>query len=1316
MGSTRARSQREGKSQERAFLRRVQAPAVRPGDVVAERFEVGEVVGEGGMGVVHRARDRHTGQPVALKILIDRSLRRLERFHREARVLAELRHPGIVRYVAHGATAAGDPYLAMEWLEGCALSRQLRRERLTVDQTVALGKRVAEALGAAHERGIVHRDIKPGNLFLPGGEPREVKVLDFGIARLSSRAGDATRTGDRLGTPSYMAPEQVRGARNLDLRADLFSLGCVLYACLTGRAPFAGEHPMAVLAKILLEEPAPLARACPELPAPLARLIHRMLAKEPAVRPASAAEVARILDAVEAQRDTQDSTTGELCRAMTGGERRLLSVIMLRQQASTLPLGGQGTIAAGAARDDQRSARLRALVQRFGGHYEGLAHDSVVISFAGSAATDLAATAARCALAIAALETDKPIALATGRGMVAGRLAVGEVIDRVVQLLDAGRPAQDGIPIDETTAALIAGGFQVGGDGAALRLLGQPAEDTPTRTVLGRQAPFVGRHRELRILEALHEECAGEPTARVVLVTGPAGIGKSRLVQEFHHQLARQECPPQLFFGQAEVTRAGAPFGLLAPALRRAFGLAEGQPPELQQLMLRARVLRHLDALPDPVDADSVCEFLGELAGAPFPDGRSLRLRTARQMPRVMADQICEAWLTWLRAECLQRTTVLMLEDLQWGDLPSLQLVDGALRQLRELPLLVIGLARPEVHEQFPRLWASHPLTEIRLGGLSPRATAALVRRVLDAGADDTEVARLSQHSAGHPFFLEELLRARARGTIDTLPDSVVAMVQSRLETLPAALRRTLRAASIFGTRLWSGGVTALVGDSSDFVSDSLRSLCSEEILERHAQSRFPGEIEYSFRHEFWRSAAYSMLTERDCRAGHALAASWLERSGETSAVALAEHFARGEEWERAAGYFQRAAGDALDGNDMREARALAGRGLACGASGECASQLQLVVAKAEMWLGDNAAAAAAADAALALLPPGSAPWLQAASAAAVVSGRCGNFARLRDLASALTGHGPPLTPAAIHAHCTVACELLLAGQRDGAEPLVASLRAAGAPLTREPLERAWVARMESVQAITSGDPGRCLELSERSADDFRRAGDLRNACTGDTNLAFACIVVGEYRRAEQALARVLDTAERLGIHRVRSIARQNLGLALLHQGRLDEALAVESAALEEASQQGELRVAGAARVYLARIHHARGELSRAEMQARAAVAVLHDHPPTRAYALAVLGRVLLDRDQLAEALAAASQARILVEELGGIDDGEAFVYLTLIDALNAAGRRPEASEAAVRARTRLETQAARIRDPGFRHSFLSSVGEHARVLRLAGG
>ncbi len=276
-----------------SFLRKVaHAPAVAAhpdmlvGTVVAERFRVEELAGKGGMGAVYRSSDLETNEPVAVKVLVrEVAGEALDRFVREASILSTLRHPSVVRYVAHGRTTRDEPYLAMEWLAGETLAARLARGPLSVDETKALGAQVAGALGVAHDRGILHRDVKPQNLFLVAGTLELVKLLDFGLAKPSGGGHRMTRTGTSVGTPAYMSPEQARGAKVIDDRADIFGLGATLFECLSGRPPFVAKDVPTLLGKILFEETPRVRTLRADVPAELDLLLARMLAKEPAQRP-----------------------------------------------------------------------------------------------------------------------------------------------------------------------------------------------------------------------------------------------------------------------------------------------------------------------------------------------------------------------------------------------------------------------------------------------------------------------------------------------------------------------------------------------------------------------------------------------------------------------------------------------------------------------------------------------------------------------------------------------------------------------------------------------------------------------------------------------------------------------------------------------------------------------------------------------------------------------------------------------------------------------------------------------------------------------
>ena len=246
------------------------------GEVVAGRFELERLAQIGGMGSVYQARDRITQHRVAVKLLRAPGGSHDARFLREAALLAELRHPAIVRHIAHGRTTSGELYMAMQWLEGEDLAHRIGRGPLPAGEAIDMLRRIAEGLALLHDRGGVHRDLKPSNLFLENNDPTQVKILDFGIARATAALA-LTATGTVMGTPGYTAPEQARGTKDVDTRADVFSLGCVLFECLTGRAAFRGDHVMAVLAKVLLEDPPRLVDVAPDAPPELEALIARTM-------------------------------------------------------------------------------------------------------------------------------------------------------------------------------------------------------------------------------------------------------------------------------------------------------------------------------------------------------------------------------------------------------------------------------------------------------------------------------------------------------------------------------------------------------------------------------------------------------------------------------------------------------------------------------------------------------------------------------------------------------------------------------------------------------------------------------------------------------------------------------------------------------------------------------------------------------------------------------------------------------------------------------------------------------------------------------
>ncbi|MFO0604793.1 MAG: protein kinase [Polyangiales bacterium] len=518
--------------------------ALRAGDRVG-RFEVVAPLKRGGMGAVYAAVDRATGERIALKVMLADDPASADRFEREGRVAARLDHPHVVACRAFGRDPDGRAWIAMELLRGEDLEARLARAPLPPAEAVALAMQVCEALGHAHARGVVHRDLKPGNVFLCEGPAPHARVLDFGVARLEA-APRLTRTGSPVGTPSYMSPEQARGERDVDARADLWSLGVVLYECLAGRTPFQAGSVVGTLYQIVSADPPDLARLRPDLPRALVEAVRRAMSRPRGERFESAAAMRAALAAVDlgarpaappALAATRaDPTPAEVTatRASAGGEgeRRLLAAVCLD-----------------GVRDP---VFVEGVARALQGHVEPLARGATLVLFGAERwAGDEPRRALR--FARAAAPACRAVGVATGRairGTLGGVFGVtGEAVDAAAALARA-----DGLHIDPATAAL------------------DEAADAPDPTAPGAapRGPFVGRAPELALLARSVADAAEALALRPVAVVGAAGLGKSHLCREALARAAEAAPGLRALTVRGELLHRDAPFLALREALARA--------------------------------------------------------------------------------------------------------------------------------------------------------------------------------------------------------------------------------------------------------------------------------------------------------------------------------------------------------------------------------------------------------------------------------------------------------------------------------------------------------------------------------------------------------------------------------------------------------------------------------------------------------------------------------------------------------------------------------------------------------------------------
>jgi len=1283
------------------------------------------------MGTVYRALDHVTGDTVALKVLSHADGGGDARFAREAKLLSELSHPGIVRYVDHQTGGGAVRYIAMEWLEGEDLASRLSRGGLNVAETVCLGLRIAEALGAAHKKGAAHRDVKPSNIFLPSNQLDHAKLLDFGIAQLSgSTMHRLTNTGFAMGTPGYMSPEQARGDRDVDARSDVFALAVLLYECLSGQPVFFAAHAMAMLGRILFEDPLPLRAVHASAPEELEALLARMLSKDAALRPADGAEAAVALAQIPVSQDGARAIVAIAPASLTGQEKRVVSVVVVgtgdvwRPENATAKMkvhGPDETRLMPNAESSPRPisepppsgrpppdavARLDHLVQQYSGRAELMADGSMAALLSGEGTTpaEQAARAARCALGMREIVPGCPMVLTTGSAVVTGAVPVGDVLDRAVLAL-ASAPLH-AVRVDATTAQLLDERFELHPDRDWYTLTGERRERLTDRTLLGRSTPCLGRHKELSMLNAAWEECVGEGISGATLITSAPGVGKSRLLGEFLRRLVDRPDGESVVVLRAEgdSVTSGAPFQIIAQLLRRWAGVDVRRGDErrgeltsrLAALLPEDRVTslgpRLLDlARLSPTRADAAAEdhdaiLLGERARAAF--------------------------LEWLSALSAGGPVVLAVDDLQFGDLPSVRLLGAALQHLADRPLMIIASGRPEVRERFPHLFDEEGSTEIRLARLSRRASEQLVRLTLPDVKDET-VTVLVERADGNAMFLEELIRAAAEKKEEALPDTVLGIVQARFDALDPEARRVLRAASVFGDGFPRGGVEALMGQmhGSATVQEWLSDLVVRELLVHRAEEGPDGHRHYAFRHGLLREAAYSMLTDEDRKLGHRLAAEWLASHEGREPLVLAEHFERGEQGERAAQYYREAAQAALDANDFAAALRRAQRGMDGGATGSVLGGLHLVRSEALGWTGDFVSAREEVLAAIPSLAEGSSAWCRAMGELIYVSAALGRRDEVLSWAKRLLGvtlvDGPAAAVAASRAMCRASIQAVLTGAYELASKLHARAREVVATVLEvELLVSARLEQARGYAAFAVGDVEEGFHAHGESAALFALAGTRRQSHFATLQQGFGMIEMGRYVDAEEPIREALVGVERLRLPVLVAIARGLLAYILMRRGQASEP---EVGRLLHHTAEGDVFAAGA-RGLVALVHLERGDFDKAESEARRAADV-PGFPPLQARGSGILAHVLLARQRPADALEEAKKGMDLLEKLGSIPIGEPFLRLALARAQQAMGDSAAARATITAARHRLSTFSTRL-DAEARASYLA-VPEHAQIADL---
>ncbi len=558
--------------------------------------------------------------------------------------MADLRHPNIVQYIAHGTWHDGRLFFAMEWLDGEDLGQRQRRAPLGMRDSVEVVRRSAAAMAAIHARGVTHRDLKLSNIFLVRGRGTAIKLIDFGVVKPSVTDEFPTERGTIIGTRILMAPEQARG-EVIDARADVYSLGSVLFRLVTGRNVFETEHVIALLGRLVLEDPPGPQSIRFDVPDLLDQVVLRAISRQKENRFENGGELARALARVgtlnndppatdrsssairravpEVRGPTSAPGSGETPSAQRPGtsERRVVAVMLF-------DLGDKEKLAPEASPGRSLSRDVEAAVRDVLGEDTRLepllGSQLVAVLGVERSKGDEAMRAARAALTVAQAMPKAKVTVAVGHAIRGRGNLAGEALERAASQLELARPGA--VRLDAYALAALEGRFVVQEDQQGGELLREDASGFGARQLLGRVTPTVGREKEIALLQGIYGELVEDGTPRAALVTGPAGIGKSRVRSELMQRLELAPLRPVTLVCRGDPMSRSSSMSALGRALRQHMGVHDGESSHEQVHKVKQQVQQRM-----PRTLRFLAGFLGELVGRLFPRRRR---RAAACCPR----------------------------------------------------------------------------------------------------------------------------------------------------------------------------------------------------------------------------------------------------------------------------------------------------------------------------------------------------------------------------------------------------------------------------------------------------------------------------------------------------------------------------------------------------------------------------------------------------------------------------------------------------------------------------------------------------------
>jgi predicted ATPase/class 3 adenylate cyclase len=1083
---------------------------------------------------------------------------------------------------------------------------------LPPEEMLYMLRQVATALDYAHRQEVVHRDLKPSNIMID--LEGNAFVADFGIARVTDAAKDLTGTGNAIGTPGYMAPEQARGKDEVDGRADVYSMGVIAYELLAGRGPYDRESAVEEL-MAHLQEPVPdITEYNPDLSPEVNEVVQKALAKDREQRYASSGEFINALaDALHKQaagspsqlRSLTQSFAAEQIAALDAGSKQIQTPSDVQRQMTALYMDVSDF--AELLYESEETDTVQRQIDRLWHAFESIAddHGGILESRTGEAGLMIwgraeasesdPEQAIRAALKMkesvitqaekrwGETEEEPPFKAAITTGPVlltreksGDTTASGATITLANRLKESAPPGE--VMISHDTYTQVRGVFTVvqlppvrmRGRADALEVYevmqARPrAFRQQVRGIEGVETKMIGREPELKILQDALTLTIEDSETQVVTVVGEAGVGKSRLLYEFSNWVDLVE--QTLWFFEARATQPSMlqPYSLTRDLFSFRFQIMDNDPLPVVHEKFEKGIEEFMNGT-----GREAAHMIGQLVGFDFSDSPIVkpRLEDPESFHHEALDRLGEFFLTASDTN----PVLIQVEDIHWGDERSLDLLNSLARENTDIPLFIIYMARPGLYDRRPSWGEGQEFhARIALNPLSRLDSRRLVRELLKKVDKVPPELRdlIIDRAEGNPYYMEELVRTLiddgviVKGEkqwsvqIDRLdrvrvPQTLVGVLQSRLDSFPPGQRSLLQRASVVGRIFWESAVAYLStaeGVTAGTVSSMLNDLRRREMVFKREETAFEGTAEYGFRHAILRDVVYETIVPRQRREHHKAVAEWITEAGSDRLseyyTLIAEHYERAEAVNEAADFLGRAADGAQAHGGLPEAVSLLEKALGMlGDQGDASlrMRLQLLLGKIFAEMGRYEEGKAQLEPALE-----TAQELEDRGAETVALAELGRIAGVWQ-------------------------DDRQAGQRYLDEALT---------IAREIEDKTtilFVSRQLGNMANAAGDLDEAEKHLKESIEIAREQGDRLNIATAQNSLGLTYGLRGDFNAARELYEETAAIAERMGAIGIRAMVLGNIVHTWAQEGEYKRALRESELVMQLSEETGS--------DYLAAGHH----------------------------------------------------------------------------------------------------------------------------------